>query len=154
MENKFTKQAKTIAPILIHLTWGQPQTLIGLIVFLFIKTIKHKSSPRTIYHNGAIITELKGHWGGITLGMFVFVDRMSEGDKAYSDEIVLHEYGHTLQSLALGPLWSFVIGLPSLIWAGFFGKWREKHNKSYYWFYPEAWANKWGGVKIDQNNNT
>ncbi len=62
-------------------------------------------------------------------------------------DYIAHEYGHTIQSHKLGPIYLLVIGLPSLIWAGCFDKWREKHNKSYYWLYTEAWADKLSGVK-------
>jgi hypothetical protein len=39
-----------------------------------------------------------------------------------------------------------VIGLPSIIWASFFGEFRRKRNISYYSFYPEKWADHLGGV--------
>ena len=70
--------------------------------------------------------------------MFIFTAR------PYDSFTLKHEYGHTIQSPILGPLWSFVIGLPSLIWCGCFAKYRENHKVSYYSFYTEAWANKLG----------
>ena len=65
--------------------------------------------------------------------------------KSHSDYIK-HEYGHTLQSKILGPLYLFVIGLPSLIWAGCFEDYRKENKISYYDFYTEKWADKLGGV--------
>ena len=65
----------------------------------------------------------------------------------WQQNYIKHEYGHSVQSAYLGPLYLFVIGIPSLIWAGCFDSWREKHNKSYYWFYTESWADKLGGAK-------
>ena len=58
-----------------------------------------------------------------------------------------HEYGHTIQSHKLGPLYLLVIGLPSVIWNGCFKNYRKKHNISYYSFYTESWADKLTGVK-------
>lgn len=46
----------------------------------------------------------------LNLGMFIFTAR------PYDLKLIQHEYGHTVQSLILGPIWLFVIGLPSLIW--------------------------------------
>lgn len=135
------KVLKQIGIVFLHWTWGILQTLAGFIGFLiFIKR-------RHIWINGNVCTEVRGCWGGITLGMFTFVDYMPAGEKAYNDNTVKHEHGHTLQSILLGPLWLLIIALPSIVWAGCFGKWRAKHRKSYYWLYCEAWADKWGGVK-------
>jgi hypothetical protein len=49
-------------------------------------------------------------------------------------DYIAHEYGHTLQSHKLDLVYLLVIGLPSLIWAGCFDKYREKQlsvNYSY-----------------------
>jgi len=62
-------------------------------------------------------------------------------------EYIAHEYGHTIQSHKLGPLYLLVIGLPSVVWAGCFENYRKKHNISYYSFYTEASADKLGRVK-------
>jgi hypothetical protein len=62
-------------------------------------------------------------------------------------DYIAHEYGHTIQSHKLGLVYLLVIGLPSLIWAGCFEKYRKKHGVSYYSFYTEKWADKLGGVE-------
>lgn len=58
----------------------------------------------------------------------------------------VHEYGHTIQSLILGPLYLFVVGIPSFIWCN--NKkciaMRQDNNKSYYDLYCESWANRLG----------
>ena len=59
---------------------------------------------------------------------------------------ISHEYGHTIQSHKLGPLYLLVIALPSMIWAGCFENYRIKHNIDYYSFYTEVSADKLGGV--------
>ena len=62
----------------------------------------------------------------------------------FAEELIKHEYGHTIQSKYLGWLYLPVIALPSLIWAGFFGWYREDNGIDYYDFYTEKWANKLG----------
>jgi hypothetical protein len=60
---------------------------------------------------------------------------------------VRHEYGHSIQSMVLGPLYLLMIGIPSMVWAGCFKNYRKRSKKSYYWFYTESWADRWGGNK-------
>ena len=116
---------------LVQWTWGIIQNLLGLILFLFLAGRNHR-----VFH-GAVVTTWK-LGSSLSLGMFIFTAR------PYDLKLIQHEYGHTVQSLILGPVWSLVIGLPSLIWCGCFSKHREKHNVSYYSFYTESWANKLG----------
>ena len=123
--------------ILWQCSWGSIQSLAGAVIFLvFIKR------PHRFYH-GAVVTEWS-HGGSISLGMFVFLsDRLNERRARC---ILAHEYGHTIQSLILGPLYLPVIGLPSVIWAGVpaFSRMRKKRNMSYYRLYTERWANHLG----------
>lgn len=84
---------------------------------------------------------------GLTLGNFIFINSLA-GQKTLD-----HEYGHTLQSVILGPLWLIVIGLPSIIWCGAFARYREKTNTDYYAFYTEKWADKLGKVKRGEGND-
>ena len=46
----------------------------------------------------------------MSMGMFLFL-----GD--HDKHVLVHEYGHSIQSCILGPLYLPVIGIPSLIWA-------------------------------------
>ena len=60
--------------------------------------------------------------------------------------LLVHEYGHTLQSLILGPLYLIVIGIPSTLW-GFLPnlhKKRKDEQISYFSFFTEGWANRLG----------
>ncbi len=124
----------------LQLTWGILQSIAGFVLFLIY--IKHPHYN----HNGAIVTEWN-RGGGVSLGLFVFVQHIcSDGRK---QQLVTHEYGHCIQSLLLGPLYLFVIGLPSATWAGIFSH-RCKKGKStnYYRFYTEKWAEKIAGRKV------
>jgi len=115
-------------------TWGCLQTLLGLCLFLLNDKEKHSS-----FH-GAIITTWE-YASSVSLGMFVFLTKEDP-----SDRLLVHEYGHTVQSMILGPLFLIVIGIPSLLWAGLpcFRKLRKEKQISYFDFYTERWADAWG----------
>ena len=127
-------------------SWGMLQTLAGLILFF-----KHYKCKHYSYH-GAIITEWSDK-SSISLGMFVFVSaepffvkkyegRVSAGE--CSERLRVHEYGHTIQSLILGPLYLIVIGIPSFLWAFLMGKKRREKQIPYGAFFTEKWANRLG----------
>ncbi|MBR2085647.1 MAG: hypothetical protein IJ906_00665, partial [Oscillospiraceae bacterium] len=65
--------------------------------------------------------------------------------------LLVHEFGHTIQSALLGWLYLPVIALPSTVWfmVPALRKWRHDKQISYYRFYTESWANhlgeKWCG---------
>ncbi len=120
---------------LVQWLWGLPQTLLGLLVFLACP-----GRPRSV-HRGAVVTRWRGR-GGLSLGLFIFLPQGA------GDRLLAHEYGHTLQSLLLGPLYLPLVGLPSLIWAALpaLERRRQRRHISYYAFYTERWADRWGGV--------
>ena len=63
-----------------------------------------------------------------------------------SQRLLVHEYGHTIQSLILGPLYLIVMGIPSTLW-GFLpslSRKRKKSGLSYFSFFTEKWANQLG----------
>lgn len=131
--------------ILLQCTWGLPQTLAGFCYFLI--NIRH---PHHFFH-GSVVTEVYGNMC-VSLGMFVFVasdrgpiERTPDGmpDNSLFRRLMVHEYGHTIQSIILGPLYLFIIGIPSAIWCNlsYFQKQRAENNKSYYSFYTENHAN-------------
>ncbi len=135
-------------------TWGILQTFLGLIIFLM-----HFNSKHYTYH-GAIITE----WGlksSMSLGLFVFVTSEPFFAEKYkgkisaeelSNRLLIHEYGHTIQSLILGPLYLIVIGIPSTMW-GFLGAKRRKDKEIPYGaFFTESWANRLGEQVTDEKS--
>ncbi|MCL2023290.1 MAG: hypothetical protein FWG82_02850 [Oscillospiraceae bacterium] len=121
-------------------TWGLPQNLAGLIAFL----IKRKSCEHKRFGE-AIVTYVSAKgFGGVSLGMFIFVNPSINDQWLHDTEI--HEYGHTIQSAILGPLYLIVVGVPSVTWCNFkpLVNWWQKNDKSYYWLYCEGWANTLG----------
>lgn len=122
----FMKIPKPVRGVLFHLvqwTWGLPQNAAGLLLLPFLR------GERFRYH-GALVTVYKrlsftANRSGFSLGEFIFIpEAWSEHDK---EHLVVHEYGHTVQSLMLGPLYLPVVGLPSLIWSR-----RYEHRRSAY----------------------
>lgn len=131
---------------LIQCTWGLPQTLVGFIVFLLNITHEH------FFYRGAIVTKIKGK-GSVSLGWFIFVgmdlpsDRRVENrilDEDMEQRVIVHEYGHTIQSLFLGPLYLIIIGFPSAVWAWSTYFRRKEMKIPYASFYTESWANHLG----------
>ena len=138
---------KTALYRLIQCTWGLPQTLLGLIVFL-----AHRKGRHFSYH-GAIVTEWQGQ-SSVSLGLFVFVTaepfflaKLPQYPREeLSARLLVHEYGHTIQSLILGPLYLILMGIPSTLW-GFLpqlNKMRREKQRSYFSFFTEKWANVLG----------
>lgn len=101
------KTIKTILFWFAHCTWGILMTLIGAVgaLAMLIKGIKPRRHGYSIYF-------VAGHnWGGVCLGPFFFVS-----DDCDDIDSKTHEAGHSLfQALPLGPLFPFVVGIPSAI---------------------------------------
>lgn len=127
-------------------TWGSLQTLLGFVVFLMHFKNKHIS-----YH-GAIVTVWEPKTS-VSLGLFVFVTsepyfaKKFEGQirtEELSNRLLVHEYGHTIQSLILGPLYLIAIGIPSTLWGFLGGRKRRNEQIPYGTFFTEKWANNLG----------
>ncbi len=151
MKNHDRKKLTGLAYTAAQWTWGLPQTLIGAALFL-----AHRKDGHFDY-NGASATVWDKD-AGISLGKFIFVPR-KRGASGYTqpakassaakagkirqtadpedlaDRFLLeHEYGHTLQSLLLGPFYLLLIGAPSMLWSRlpYFARKRKRSGKSYY----------------------
>lgn len=127
---------KKLLFILWQCTWGLPQTLLGAVIFL-----KHIRCPHKMYR-GCIDTKWNSS-GGMSLGLFIFTPKEED---ARTEMVRVHEYGHCIQSLLLGPLYLLVIGLISYSWANisYFRKMRREKNIPYTACFVESWASKWG----------
>ena len=118
---------------LFHAVWGLPQNLVGALVALV-----SVRSPHRVFRT-ALITE----WPldrGLSLGLFVFVP------PGCQERLIVHEYGHCVQSMVLGPLYLPVMVLPSMVWAGLpaFERLRRERGISYYDMPVEHWADVLG----------
>ncbi len=134
------EQSWRIAYYLIQMTWGLLQNAVGFLVWLFLMT-RNRERKRFRFHGAFVTTwSLPASMG---LGMFIFFGHEKSKDASL---VLVHEFGHTVQSVILGPTFLFVIGIPSFIWANFrpFIKMRNAHNVSYMKAYCESWANALG----------
>lgn len=121
--------------IFILLTiWQLPQFIVSVLMIPFISNIK---VIRSGHYNICFVGE-RMH-GGISLGPFSFVSQYS----SQNEVTVAHEFdGHTKDSKIFGPLYLFVVGIPSLLNAIF------SFTECYYDFYTESWANKNAGIEV------
>jgi hypothetical protein len=106
-------------------SWEIPQTLLGVFfahgIFLLCRPSIYKIEGSVILHYASPFVY------GVALGSIIIGTFHPQKDF----EFLAHEYGHTLQSKILGPLYLPVIGIPSLVSAAFFSsshfqRWFEK----------------------------
>lgn len=139
---------KRIAYCIGQCTWGFLQSALGALVFLMNIRSRH------YFYHGAVITEWEDK-SSVSLGMFVFITKEpffyeklkdSYTKEELSGRLLVHEYGHTIQSLIFGPLYLIVMGIPSTLW-GFLpslNRKRKAEGISYFSFFTEEWANYLG----------
>lgn len=133
---------RTLLYLLVQCSWGLLQTAAGALVFL-----RYRRCPHSRFH-GAVVT-VYPLYSSLSLGPFIFLTdkppRDWSGTVPYEEiprRMLVHEYGHTVQSLILGPFYLPVAGLPSALWAHLPScqrKWRGK--VSYFSFFTERNAN-------------
>ena len=132
---KIVTYVKRILFIILQCTWGILPTLVGLFFFLKLNNYPHKT------YLGCIDTRWDTR-SGLSLGLFIFTpnDEIKDADK-----IRVHEYGHCIQSIVLGPLF-VAVGIISLVWGRhpYFVKLREEKKLPYTSCFVESRASKWG----------
>ena len=99
---------------LLQMTWGIIQNVLGFLIWLYVLLTGPKEERRFFY--GALVTR----WNlasSMSMGMFLFLGTDSE-------RVIVHEYGHSIQSLILGR--------------------SAKRRYRFTSFYPEKWANHLG----------
>ena len=129
---------KQLLYVLLQCTWGLGQSVLGFLFFLGNIRCRHS------FYRGCIDTQWHSY-AGLSLGLFIFTP---EGDGEYAEQVRVHEYGHTFQSLLLGPLYA-VVGIISVTWASlpYFQKLRERKGIPYTACFVEKWAS-WLGEKV------
>ena len=117
---------------LVQWTWGFPQTLVGVITYLICRNDPHET------YRGCIVTRWRNR-GSLGVGMFLFLG-------CDDPQVRVHEFGHSVQSLILGPLFLPIMGIHSIFWCNipYFRRMRKEKAVSYYRFYPESTANYLG----------
>lgn len=129
----------------LAMIWQLPQTIIGALVALFGVLFCNKRSYSVLETKLIGLFELQMNVSCnfrfcFSLGPFVITPH------PVPQRIMLHESGHSIQSLYLGPLYLIVVGVPSMILIAF-KKIFKKSDDWYHSHYPESWADKLSGVK-------
>lgn len=129
--------------ILLYI-WQLPQNILGIIlriVFFFIY-----GEPEAGEYNGIKFLYYDMCRNGISLGDQVLMGKMFRDDETDNR----HEYGHTRQSLYLGPLYLILIGLPSFI-GNIYDQCLHtvergwSYERSYWWYYNQPWE-RWADM--------
>ena len=130
---------KRILFYIVSFTWGSIMSVAGLLTTIIFLPF----GKLGIYH-GRIYTEIGENWGGLELGCFFICCKNA------TEELKAHEAGHGLQNCLWGPLFIFVIWIPSAIRYQY-REWLRNHDIEKYnqlppydsiWF--EGQATKWG----------
>lgn len=129
-----------LAYYLLQLSWGLIQNIIGLLLYLIIK------HDECFFYHGAYVIRWHHH-SSMALGLFIFYGH-------HDEKVLVHEYGHTIQSIILGPFYLLIIGIPSLLWASlpYFHHMRQKKHISYYSLFFEQSASKLGNKILDKES--
>lgn len=118
--------------------WEFPQCFLGIILIIIYKAEYISIYKKIKYYISNKIP------GAISCGLYVIIHPNLYANKKY----ILHEWGHTRQSLYFGWLYLPFIGIRSGIHALLHNKICNKFkNYTHYWV--EKWANKLGGIKYD-----
>lgn len=94
-------------------TWGIILTVIGLLVSGVLAVVKLFAKDRVVFKPYYWIYSISAgptYWGGLEFGLCFVRDH-----KSWS-RIDIHEFGHTLQNCLFGPLFPFIVWIPSVIW--------------------------------------
>ena len=128
---------------ILQFSWGLLSNIIGGLFFLFCKYIL-KWQVKKIYNNFLIFPKDHSLKAGMSLGIFIFVDENSS--------LIPHEYGHSIQNIFFGPLFLFIIGIPSFIRCTYYNL--KKKTEGYYNIWFERQASELGEkfYEIQRNN--
>ena len=96
---------KTILYWFVSLTWGLLMSTYGLLCAFALLISGHK--PKIFHYS--VYFEAGSGWGGFEAGCFFIVN------KNPSLSLKQHEHGHGIQNLMLGPLFPFLVGIPSAL---------------------------------------
>lgn len=118
--------------------WELPQNTLGALNYAL--HLARGKVAKTTRERDRLFVELTGT-GAISLGWFVFFSTTDNGYVPVGLENKDHEYGHSVQSRWLGPLYLPIVGLPSISrvayavghraltgrrWAGYYDGWPER----------------------------
>jgi len=92
-------------------TWELPQTIVGYTSSHFVNNFGKVN--QVDFFAGATVLQTKGEWGAITLGSYIIGDR--DIDAQIGNPLIMHEYGHYIQSRKSGWIYFSKYGMPSIL---------------------------------------
>ena len=127
--------------------WQFPQHLLALLLLKVLKPTRMvNGNSKIIYWFFVPQGKFSKFISGVSLGQYIIL-------KTHIETTIRHEYGHSVQSLWLGPLYLIFVGIPSAVFNNLWDRWFHKKwdmTKRIQWYYnrwPEKQADKLGGVK-------
>ena len=106
--------------LILRHTWEIPQTLLGYLISQ-IRNIFWQVERVEVFNGVAFCIKYnQNHNSGVSLGSFINVDTFNKRRDSFKEEVIsepllMHEYGHCVDSCRFGVFYLFVIGIPSLI---------------------------------------
>lgn len=128
--------------------WELPQNILG-IGNLLAMTAAGAVMGRSFERNRMFI---KVRSGAVSLGLFVFWSDAGSEHFRLDARNKEHEYGHSIQSRMLGPLYLIVVGIPSVSRVVYARRYYARHGArwaGYYNGFPENWADRLGTVRSE-----
>lgn len=128
------------------LVWELPQNVLGALD-LAITAVRGRVAG-IAFERERVFVEVRGA-GAVSLGLFVF---WSKDDTPYvriTEANKEHEYGHSIQSRMLGPLYLPLVGVPSSCRVAYAVAHRAltgRRWEGYFRGYPEDWADRLANV--------
>jgi hypothetical protein len=119
--------------------WELPQNLLGLLNVSIVAAFRR--IERVEFDRERVMIELRPGANAVSLGLFVFWSPHDNPFVPVGRENRDHEWGHTVQSRWLGPLYLLVVGVPSTMrvfyavahraitgrrWGGYYDGWPER----------------------------
>ena len=115
--------------ILSRFTWELPQTIVGYVAsqgFNMIGDVKDVY----YFHGATVVNHYSSLGGAFTIGSYINAGNGS------TNQDIMHEYGHYLQSHSVGPSYLFNYALPSLVNARETPQGNNEHNA--FWVEQDA----------------
>lgn len=134
---------------ILSFTWGIIPNLIAAIFVVPIFSIVFRKDLKRETRYGRWVFIGGNGWGGLSLGNFIFMAHSA----AKGTQTTRHEIGHSLQNILWGPLWLFVIGIPSFTRYWYRETPAYKNHPEKYTDYDAIWfegqATKWGTQYVE-----
>ena len=95
---------------------------------------------KPIRHAGSIVFRAGHNWGGVSLGIFSFICEEA------GEHTLNHEFGHSIQNAIFGPLFPFIVAIPSATryWKFVANQKKGIPNEDYDAIWFEGSATYWG----------